>query len=77
MLSVMISGSLLIPCGVRVEAHIKAEETERVEILEVEKSSTETEVRVWWPKEFEKETNVDWYLRILYGKEMKQVCYTF
>jgi hypothetical protein len=60
-----------------VEAHIKAKETEKVEKLEVEKSSTETEVTVWWPEEFETETKADWYLRILYGDEMKQVCYIY
>jgi hypothetical protein len=74
---VIIRGKLLLPCGLRVEGRIRSKENEEYEILEFRDSSREEEALLVWPSIYENEKNVDWYLRVLYGFEMKQVCYVY
>jgi hypothetical protein len=71
---VNINGKLLLPCGLRVEARVGSKDNEKYEILEIEEWSTEERAVVAWPIAFESQKDVDWFIRVLYGQDMKQVC---
>jgi predicted nucleotidyltransferase len=70
---VIIKGKLLIPCGLRIESRVGRKENEEYELLETEEWSTEEEAVVMWPSVYDNKKEEDWYIRILYGENMKQV----
>jgi hypothetical protein len=71
--SVTIKGKLLISCGLRVEARVGSKESEEYMIVEIEEWSTEEEATVTWPASYEDRKDVDWFIRVLYGENMKLV----
>jgi hypothetical protein len=72
-----VHGKLLIPCGLRIEARVGSRDNETLEVLEVQDGSTEERLVVAWPSAYEKEKDVDWFMRVLYGPDMKQVGFFF
>jgi hypothetical protein len=70
---VNVNGKLLIPCGLQFEARIQSKDNEKYEIMKVQERSTESNAVLLWPAAYEKETDVDWFIRVLYGEDMKQV----
>jgi hypothetical protein len=57
----------------RVEARVGKRDNESYEVLEILERSTEDNAVVVWPIKYENEKDVDWYIRVLYGENMKQV----
>jgi hypothetical protein len=41
--------------------------------LKIEELSTEEEAVIMWPTVYESKKDEDWYIRVLYGENMKQV----
>jgi hypothetical protein len=64
----------LLPCGLHFEARIGTKDNETYEVLNVQEVSTEERAVISWPAVFENEKDVDWFIRVLYGVDMKQVC---
>jgi hypothetical protein len=73
LLVVNIDGKLLLGCGLKVEGRL-GKDNENGEVLEIDERSTEEKAVVIWPSSYENEKNVDWYVRVMYGENMKQVC---
>jgi hypothetical protein len=68
-----MKGKLLIPCGLRIEARVGSKDNETFKMLEVQERSTEEQVVAAWPSAYEDEKKADWFVRVLYGEDMKQV----
>jgi hypothetical protein len=64
---------VLVPCGIRVEARVGIKDNETYEVLEIQERSTEERAVVAWPAKYEGEKDADWFIRVLYGRDMKQV----
>jgi hypothetical protein len=71
---VNINGKLLLPCGLRIEARVGTRDNETYEVVDVEEWSTEEKAVIAWPAAFESEKEADWFIRVMYGENMKQVC---
>jgi hypothetical protein len=68
-----VNGKLLLPCGLRIEARVGSKDNDTFTVLEVQEWSTEEKAVVAWPAALEREVESDWFIRVLYGQDMKQV----
>jgi hypothetical protein len=69
----VISGKLLIRCGVVKEGGTGAKDKEKYETLQIQEWSTEESAVVAWPVVFEERKDEDWFVRVLYGHDYTHV----